>query len=168
MLYIYIYIYIYEALGRSPWWIMWPSCGLELAIPAVHKQNTFLCPQFLNFALFLQNFMTPMRASGMNRETSPPIGPHVPASSSWNHQSPAARSKNTSTTGILHIPSQENINHAKDGWNNRSYNFQVGPALPPQLVSHRLWRAQSCWCNTVLIQYAADYPCKFTGVPSNS
>jgi len=72
---------------------MWFSCELELAMPAVHKQNTLPCPQFLNLALFLQTFMTPMRASGKNRETSPPIGPQVPETSSRNHQSPAARSK---------------------------------------------------------------------------
>jgi hypothetical protein len=113
---------------------MWPSFGLDLAIPALQKYNKFPYPHFLNLALFLQNFMTPMRTSGKNRE----ISPHFPETSGRNHQSPAARNQNKSTKGILHIPSQENINHAKDGWNNRSYNFQVGLVLPPQLVSLRL------------------------------
>jgi len=140
LLHIYIYIYIYICGPRaSAWWIMWPSCGLELSIPAAHKQTNFPYLHFLNLTLFLQKFMKPKRVSGKNREISPPVGPHFPESSDRNRQSPAARSKNTSTMGILHIPSQENINHAKDGWNNRSYNFQVGPALPPQLVSLRLW-----------------------------
>jgi hypothetical protein len=109
--YIYIYLYIYEALER----VLGPSCGLELSIPAVHKQNNFPYLHFLNLTLFLQKFMKPKRVSGKNREISPPVGTHIPETSGRNHQSPAARSKNTSTTGILHIPSQENINHAKDG-----------------------------------------------------
>jgi hypothetical protein len=79
-----------------------------------------------------------MAASGKNREISPPVGPHIPENSKTGIIGRQQQERRTRPTGILHIPSLRSINHAKDGWNNRGYNFQVGPALPPQLVSLRL------------------------------